>query len=419
MKKKYLKNADIMPDDFGENINKEVKMLRKDREEQLIDLCQKLIQAPSYSGMENRVVDEIQIFCENAGYSNVRLDKYGNCVCHIRGKRNGPVLLFDGHMDTVPVPDESMWSHNPFGGEIVDGKMYGRGTTDMKGALSAMLCAASYFAKDCDYDFPGDIYVAGVVYEECFEGVAAREISAYVKPDYVIIGEASELNIKTGQRGRGELVIETFGTPAHSANPKKGINAVYKMCHIIEAIKYIQPDCHSVLGEGILELTDIKSSPYPGASVVPDYCRVTYDKRLLIGDTKENVIAPIQHVIDKLMEEDPQLKARVCFSTGRETCFTGNWICGERFFPGWLFAANEPFVQTILNKLTTMGFKPETAQYNFCTNGSHYAGEAGIKTIGLGPSRENLAHIIDEYIEIDQLLKAAECYYGIMEVLLK
>src|SRR5690606_24871004 len=105
----------------------------------------------------------------------------------------------------------------------------------------------------------------GVVHEECFEGVAARAISERVKPDYVVIGEASQLNIKIGQRGRGEIIIETFGKPCHSANPEKGINAVYKMAQVIEAIRKLEPTHHDVLGYGILELTDVKSSPYPGA----------------------------------------------------------------------------------------------------------------------------------------------------------
>ena len=92
-----------------------------------------------------------------------------------------------------------------------------------------MLAAAAFFVKDCGGDFPGEIYVAGVVHEECFEGVAAREISAWVKPDVVVIGESSQCNVKIGQRGRAEVVVETFGVPAHSANPEKGVNAVYRM----------------------------------------------------------------------------------------------------------------------------------------------------------------------------------------------
>ncbi|MGO5053062.1 YgeY family selenium metabolism-linked hydrolase [Lachnospiraceae bacterium LCP25S3_G4] len=394
-------------------------MFGKEREEQLIAFCQKMIQAKSYSGEEEQVVVEMKKFCEETGFTDIHVDKYGNCICHIKGKRQGPKLLFDGHMDTVPVPDPSGWEHDPFGAEIVDGKMYGRGTSDMKGALSSMLAAAIFFAKDCDFDFPGDIYVAGVVHEECFEGVAAREISAYVKPDYVIIGEASQLNIKIGQRGRGELQVETFGVPAHSASPHEGVNAVYKMCKVIEAIQELKPTNHSVLGDGILELVDIKSSPFPGASVVPDYCRATYDRRLLVGETKENVLAPIQELLERMMKEDQSLKAKVSFVTMEEHCYTGNIIGSERFFPGWLYEEKDSFVQAVYQEMKSMGFDPTITNYDFCTNGSHYAGEAGIKTLGIGPSKETLAHKINEYIEIDQLLKATQCYYGTMKALLK
>lgn len=389
------------------------------REEQLIRLTQRMIQARSYSGEESQVAEEMKKFCEETGFTHVHVDKYGNCICHIKGKQPGSKILFDGHMDTVPVSDESAWEHDPFGAEIVDGKMYGRGTSDMKGALSSMLAAAAFFAKDCDYNFPGEIYVAGVVHEECFEGVAAREISTHVKPDYVIIGEASQLNIKIGQRGRGELKVETFGVPAHSASPKEGINAVYKMCKVIEGIQNLTPTRHSILGEGILELVDIKSAPFPGASVVPDYCRATYDRRLLVGETKESVVTPIQELLDRLMEEDKDLKAKVSFVTMEEYCYTGNKIGSERFFPGWLYDKEETFVQDVYKELKAMGFAPTITNYDFCTNGSHYAGEAGIKTLGIGPSMETLAHTINEYIEIDQLLKAAQCYYGVMKALLK
>ena len=106
--------------------------------------------------------------------------------------------------------------------------------------------------------------------------------------------EASQLNLKIGQRGRAEIVVETFGKPCHSANPEKGINAVYKMEKVIEAIRGLVPTEHPVLGKGILELTDIKSAPYPGASVVPEYCRATYDRRLLVGET--NSISPMRRL---------------------------------------------------------------------------------------------------------------------------
>ena len=393
--------------------------MEKEREEQVISLCQKLIQQKSYSGEESGVVGVLSENMKQMGFDEVTVDKYGNIIGCIKGNRPGKKVLFDGHIDTVPVTEEAEWLYPPFAAEIHDGKIYGRGTSDMKGAVAAMTCAASNYAKDTGKDFAGEIYVAGVVHEECFEGVAAREISKNVRPDYVVIGEASQLNLKIGQRGRAEIVIETFGKPCHSANPEKGINAVYKMAKVIEAIRTLVPTYHPVLGDGILELTDIKSAPYPGASVVPEYCRATYDRRLLVGETKESVLEPINGLLEKLMAEDPELKVKASYAAGRERCQTGNEIEGERFFPGWLYDKDDDFVQAVYTKLTEKGFTPEITQYNFCTNGSHYAGEAKIKTFGLGPSRENLAHTLNEYVEIEQLTKVTECYYGVMEALLK
>ncbi|MCQ4379972.1 peptidase dimerization domain-containing protein, partial [Clostridioides difficile] len=115
-------------------------------------------------------------------------------------------------------------------------------------------------------------------------------------------------------RGRGEIVVETFGKPAHSANPEKGVNAVYKMANVIQKIQQLVPPTHPVLGDGILVLTDIKSSPYPGASVVPDYCKATFDRRLLVGETREGVLAPIQALLDEMMKEDPELNAKVSYA---------------------------------------------------------------------------------------------------------
>lgn len=391
----------------------------KEREEQVISLCQKLIQQKSYSGEESGVVGVLSENMKQMGFDEVTVDKYGNIIGCIKGNRPGKKVLFDGHIDTVPVTEEAEWLYPPFAAEIHDGKIYGRGTSDMKGAVAAMTCAASNYAKDTGKDFAGEIYVAGVVHEECFEGVAAREISKNVRPDYVVIGEASQLNLKIGQRGRAEIVIETFGKPCHSANPEKGINAVYKMAKVIGAIRTLVPTYHPVLGDGILELTDIKSAPYPGASVVPEYCRATYDRRLLVGETKESVLEPINGLLEKLMAEDSELKVKASYAVGRERCHTGNEIEGERFFPGWLYDKDDDFVQAVYTKLTDKGFTPEITQYNFCTNGSHYAGEAKIKTFGLGPSRENLAHTLNEYVEIEQLTKVTECYYGVMEALLK
>lgn len=391
--------------------------MNTEKRNELIELCQQLIRIPSYSGQEDKLVDKLKEVFEQYNFDEIYVDKYGSIIAKIKGKHQGPKILLDAHIDTVPVPDTTKWKHDPFGAEIEDGKIYGRGTSDMKGALSAMIAAGSYFSIDLKKDFLGEIYIAGVVHEECFEGVAARKISERVRPDYVIIGEASQLNLKCGQRGRAEIVVETYGKPAHSANPEKGINAVYYMTKLINEINKLECPTHEVLGKGILELTDIISSPYPGASVVPSYCRVTYDRRLLIGETQEGVLKPIENLIKTMGAEDSTFKAKVFYAEGNEICHTGENIQGKRFFPGWLFDKNEEFVQTVWNGMNDIEMDCKITQYSFCTNGSHYAGEAGIKTIGFGPSQENLAHIIDEYIEIDQLVGAYEGYKKIIETL--
>ncbi|AZU64476.1 YgeY family selenium metabolism-linked hydrolase [Neobacillus mesonae] len=391
-------------------------MLTEERKANVIKLCQSLVRLKSYSGEESLVAKEIKSFAEQNGFDEVIVDELGNIMLVMVGNIDGPTVLFDGHIDTVPVTLDR-WTVDPFSGEIKNGKIYGRGTSDMKGAVSAMIAAAVNFAEDTSKAFPGKVVVSCSVHEECFEGVATRRVSEIINPDYVVIGEATNLKLNRGQRGRAEIVIETTGKPAHSSNPEKGNNAVYQMMKLISEIRHLPIIEHDVLGKGILELTDIKSSPYPGASVVPSLCTATFDRRLLVGETKESVLAPIQSLIEKLQTEDSAFKATVSYAFGEERCYTGALISDERFFPGWLFEDDEDFVQRPLTELAAIGLQAKLSHYSFCTNGSHFAGEANIPTIGFGPSLESQAHVDDEYIEIDQLVKATAGYTAIMRAL--
>ena len=395
-------------------------MLNESQKTQVRELCRDLIKIPSNSGQEKEIAGYLQTYLLSRGFDEARIDDYGNLVARVRGNRPGKCVLFDGHLDTVPVTDAAGWKHDPYGAQIEDGRIYGRGATDMKGADAAFAFAAGEFLRCHGRDFSGELCVAGVVHEERFEGVAARAVSAVLHPDVVIIGEASEMNIKCSQRGRAELVLETFGVPCHSSNPEKGVNAVYAICRLIEAFRQLPPAVDErMAGDGIMELTDICSEPYPGASVVPEYCRATYDRRLLVGETRQSVLAPLQQVIDRMQAQQPGLRARISFSQGQERCYTGQTIAADRFFPGWLVDKNEDWIQDILHRVQSMGYTPQLTGYSFCTNGSHYAGEAGIPCIGMGPSRENLAHTIDEFVALEELYAITDYYTAAMEVLLK
>lgn len=391
-------------------------MLAKERVEEVVQLCSSLVKIPSLSGEEQKVANYITQYAKEIGFDEVKVDELGNVTAVIKGNEEGPTIVLDGHIDTVPV-QESNWDENPFSGSVRDGKVFGRGSSDMKGAVSAMLLAASYYAKDCQKNFPGKIVVSCSVHEECFEGVATRNVSAQYKPDYVVIGEATNLQLNNGQRGRAEILLETFGKPAHSSNPEAGINAVNKMVTLLSKIQNLETNEHPILGKGILELTDIISSPYPGASVIPSRASVTFDRRLLVNESRESVLQPIQELIDESMKEDPELKAEVSFSSGNEKCYTGTIIEAERFFPAWLYDENEPFIQKTFQNLLSVLPGTAISHYSFCTNGSHFAGEANIPTIGFGPSLEKLAHIDNEYIEIEQLEKAVIGYMTIIDTL--
>lgn len=381
-------------------------------------LCSELVKIQSFSGQEKGITAYLSGLARELGFDDARVDSHGNIVMVMKGGRPGKKVLFDSHIDTVEVAHPELWKHQPLGGEIVDGKVYGRGASDMKGALAAQIIGAVEFKKASGGAFAGEVLVAGVCHEECFEGVSAREISAAYKPDYVIIGEASLCNLRYGQRGRAEIVVETFGVPAHSANPQKGVNAVYKMAGLIGAIRDLKLGSDPDLGPNIVELVDIKSLPYPGASVVPDYCRATYDLRLLVGDTPEAVEKIFTDAIAEAARKDPELKAKAGLAVGEALCWTGKRISDRRFFPAWKQDKNSREMQAMTKALEAAGLPQKLSCYGFCTNGSHYAGEAGITTFGFGPSLESLAHTNDEYIEIDQLRKAVTGNAAIARALL-
>lgn len=389
-----------------------------DLHQKTVSLCSRLVQAPSTSGNEEKAASVMIEAMREWGYDEITTDWLGNVIGVLRGSRPGPKVLLDGHIDTVPVTDPTEWSHDPFGGEIVGDRLYGRGTSDMKGADAAMVCAAGYYARESKRDFPGEIYVAGIVHEELFEGIASRSVSKLVKPDYVIIGESTNLNLKIGQRGRAEVVVETTGRSAHSANPEKGINAVKQMMKLLSSMQDIEPYEQPGLGRAILELTDIISSPYPGSSVVPERCIATFDRRLLVGDTPESILVPIKEKIEALQKADPTFSAKTYLREEEKPCYTGGTIKAQRFFPAWRYDENAPFVKASFKALQRLGTDPEITCYSFCTNGSHYAGEAGIPTVGFGPSKENLAHTVDEYTLLQQLYKAADGYCFLIDALL-
>lgn len=382
----------------------------------LFDFCKDLIGIDGVSGSEGQVANRLEQEMLYVGFDCVERDAYGNVIGKLKGNLPGS-LMFEGHMDTVGIQDRSLWTQDPYGSDLIDGKLYGRGSSDMLCALAAMVHAIGSLAKDGKREHV-TLYVVGVVQEEIFEGIGFGKVLDAYPSDAVVLGEASELKLMLGQKGRAELRIETFGKNAHSAHPEKGKNAIGSMTKVLHRVPQISCPTCPLLGEGLMVVTDIISKPYPGSSVIPDHCQITIDRRTIVGETQESLLTAMQAELAK--DFPPTNDTRQEFScsipTASAPCYTGEQLGGQRFFPAWKIEEDAPLVGFAFEAMKRAGLSLQRGYYPFCTDGSESAGNRDIPTIGFGPSSPSLAHIIDEYVEFDQVLVAKEVYAGMAKV---
>jgi putative selenium metabolism hydrolase len=377
--------------------------------QRLISFAQELIRERSLSGEEQAVVSKITAEMKTLGFDDVWVDAYGSAIGVIQGDRPGKTLLLDGHCDIVDAI-ASDWKHDPFAAVIKDGYLYGRGVADMKGALAAMIHAAANVDR---HSLAGRVAVSGSVLEEVMEGVALQQVMNALRPDGVIIGESTNFALNRAGRGRAEIVVETFGKSAHSSSPQAGLCAVHEMIRLMQAVEAIQMPSNPVMGLAQICLTDIISEPFPGHSVVPNRCRVSYDRRLMPGETPESVLAAI-HDLPELQD----IQYNVAVLNGEEETYTGKKLEGLKFFPAWIFEADHPLVENALSGLRSSGFDPQLGAFGFCTNGAYSAGIAGVPTIGFGPGIEPDAHTVNERMKVADIERAAEGYLGMIQTIL-
>ncbi|MEW6653627.1 MAG: M20/M25/M40 family metallo-hydrolase, partial [Bacteroidota bacterium] len=225
--------------------------------ENLFGLIQKLIQIKSYSGEEKEIVEFIVAKMKEYGFDEAYHDEFGNAIGKIG---SGQIkIMFDAHIDTVRVTETEKWAHPPFGGVIENGKIYGRGVVDEKPAMAGFMIAGKVLKQIYGNNFPFTLYVVGSVLEEDADGYPLYHIiqNEKIKPDYVVLGEPTNLQVYRGQRGRMELKITATGKSAHGAHNQKGINAIYKLQPILAEIekldKRLKPK--SPLGKGSITVS--------------------------------------------------------------------------------------------------------------------------------------------------------------------
>lgn len=367
----------------------------------ILSLCQELVRAPSLSGDERRTAEIAARAMRELGYDEITTDKYGSVIGIWRGARPGKTILLDAHLDVVAATNREQWRHAPFGGEIADGKIWGRGACDDKGALAAMLCGAAGVPRE---SFAGQIVVSASVCEENLTGAALASILDQHPANFVIIGEPTEFKIGIAQKGRAGIVVDARGKSAHTAHPELGENAVYKMLDAIARLRALDLPSDPQFGRDILELTEIVSEPLPGAGFVPSGCRARFVARTMPGESPAHVLGRLQNALAGVEGVSIQ------FDKLTQTCYTGATLATLDFIPGWRAQANDVWLPKIIEGVRAAGLPVETFAAPFGTNASLSAGGRGIPSIIFGPGSLEQAHRVDEWIAIDALCAGERAY---------
>lgn len=365
-------------------------------------LAADLLRAPSQTGSERPAAEVLIATMRRLGYDEAYSDDAGNAIGVLR-RGDGPVVMLNGHIDTVPIGDESLWPHPPLAGEIVDGRLWGRGACDMKSAVACMVIAAADAAAE---GFSGTLIVSGVVQEEV-GGLGSRHLSETLPYDLVILGEPSKLQLKLGHRGRVELKVSFPGEIAHAAKAELGENALSNAARFIAAMDDLALPAGGPLRGSSATPTRLVTYPLDGANVVPGGAELIVDYRNVPGDEPADVVARL-----RALSADARIDIHIPLEHGESE--NGKVKASyERVAPPYLLAADHPAAAVARRVLQPLleeeGREFEEGTWWFCTDAPHLA-KGDTPVIGFGPGEEELAHTTNESVAINDLVIARRAY---------
>ena len=375
----------------------------------IIQFLRDICAIPSMDGQIGPVGERVAEELRTLGFDEVRFDRMGNILGRLG---HGPTaIVYDSHIDTVGIGDPAAWQWNPFQGKVEDGVLYARGACDEKGSTPGMVygialgCNLGLIARD-QYT----MYYFGNMEEWC-DGIAPNSFVAvdpHVRPDFVVIGEPTRMQVYRGHKGRLELKITAKGKSAHAASNQLGDNAIYKLLPIIDAISKLEPRLgdHAFLGHGKITVSDMQVKT-PSINAVPDECTIFIDRRMTFGETKEAVRKQVEELIPAEFKDSVKLEELFY----DEPSYTGFVFPVDKYFPAWALEEDHPLVKAGQDARTQIGL-PDAAsgKWNFSTNGIYWAGKAGIPSIGFGPGDEETAHTVRDSVSLEDMVKATEFY---------
>jgi len=371
-----------------------------------VDLLQQMIRTLSLPGHEGELASLVANEMHDLGYDEIRIDEVGNVLGRIEGRGQAPALMFNTHLDHVDVGDPAGWPHPPFGGEIHDDRVWGRGAVDIKGPMAAQVVGvARLLAGERP---PGDVWVTAVVQEE-IGGVGARHLAETLPPiPIVVVGEPSHNTLRRGHRGRTELVAHISGRSVHASVPERGVNPLFALGLFLGGLETLKMPTDTDLGPSTVAPTLLRTDQ-TSANVVPGEVWQTCDWRNIPGQSGEDARAMLQAVAARVLAENPahaESEIDVVVPVIERRTYTGL----ERPIPGanpaYILPADHPAVVAAedICREVLKEVRP-TGVWQFATDGGHFA-EAGMAPVGFGPGDEFLAHTVNEHIEISALEEA-------------
>jgi len=373
----------------------------RDNEKPLLDFLKTIISKASPSAQEGDVAHAVSDEMKRLGFGNVHVDSVGNVVGEL-GKGEACILL-SSHMDAAGVADPSAWKHDPYGGGVHGGSVWGRGAGDNKGALAAMIYGAKLWSE-LNADSGYRVLVGATVLEEDADGYGMEAMIEELspRPKAVMIGKPTKGGIFRGHRGRMEVKIEVPGKGCHASTPEKGDNALYKAARVLTALEDLagKLPTDSFLGTASLAATTLEVLPGK-FNMVPDKVVICVDRRLTAGETLDSALDGIRAAM-------PYKDVTVSCFLYHNKAWTGKSIELSKYFPSWVLAADHPLIAAALEAgKMALGRELEVDRWTVSTDGVGSMGRHGIPTVGYGPGERR---VVDDHQKLSDLSDAVKYY---------
>ena len=370
--------------------------------EETIAFLRELVRSPTVNppGDVTEAVDICERPLVAAGYA-VRTLAHSpgkpNLVAEM-GPEDGPRLCFNAHLDVVPIGDEGAWTSPPFGAEVADGRVYGRGAGDDKASVTAQVMAAVALARS-GVPLRGRLAVTEVADEET-SGDGARHLiaAAGIRPNCVIVGEQTLNRVAIGEKGSAGVEIVVSGRTAHGALPWEGANAIEAMAQVIVALRErvyprLAQRTHHFFHPSSAAVTMIAGGVK--ANVVPDRCSIVIDRRIIPGEDPVEASDEIRIAAEAAVADMPGISVSITAS--------------PESLPATMSDPRGALARAMLAANEHLGLSTELTGFSMATDGRHFAA-AGYPTIIYGPGDPRLAHVPDEWVGIDEVLEATRAY---------